>query len=197
MKIDWDLLLEYFPDVLKADGFDDAIIGFDDGSNRLIYSRDKVVEVLYREMPLEEAIEYAEYNTFGSYVGEQTPIFAYDFFLEKGNETDSRPWGTYEVLLDSPTCKVKQIVVDPGQRLSYQYHFFRREQWIVTQGVLTVILDGEEFTVLEGESISIPLGAKHRAWNKTETPVSFIEVQTGESFDESDIVRVEDDYERD
>lgn len=109
---------------------------------------------------------------------------------------ESRPWGTYEVLKDSPYCKVKEIVVHPFQRLSYQYHFFRREQWTVVEGILTVVLDGEEIEVLEGESISIPLGAKHRAWNKTEQVVKFIEVQTGESFDESDIVRVEDDYKR-
>ena len=47
-----------------------------------------------------------------------------------------------------------------------------------------------------GESIKIPLGAKHRAVNETDEIVQFIEVQTGESFDESDIVRIEDDYGR-
>jgi mannose-6-phosphate isomerase-like protein (cupin superfamily) len=33
------------------------------------------------------------------------------------------------------------------------------------------------------ESIKIPLGAKHRAWNETDEIVQFIEVQTGELFD--------------
>jgi mannose-6-phosphate isomerase-like protein (cupin superfamily) len=57
-------------------------------------------------------------------------------------------------------------------------------------------LDDEKVFRTRGESIKIPLGAKHRAWNETDKIVQFIEVQTGESFDESDIVRIEDDYNR-
>ena len=111
-------------------------------------------------------------------------------------ETDKRPWGSYEVLLDSKECKVKRITVEPEQRLSYQYHKKRREQWTVIKGTLTVILDGEEKIIKVGESIHIPLGAKHRAWNKTKDKVQFIEVQTGTYFGEDDIIRLEDDYMR-
>ena len=39
-------------------------------------------------------------------------------------EAESRPWGMYEVLLDSDTTKVKRITVAPGGKLSYQYHKF-------------------------------------------------------------------------
>tara|TARA_B110000908_G_scaffold166411_1_gene217471 strand:+ start:153 stop:494 length:342 start_codon:yes stop_codon:yes gene_type:complete len=111
-------------------------------------------------------------------------------------EIEHRPWGYYQVLSDTVEVKVKRIEVNPGSRLSYQYHHKRREQWTVTYGTLTVILDGEEIEVKTGESIHIPLGAKHRAWNKTDNLVRFIEVQTGTYFGEDDIVRLEDDYER-
>ena len=111
-------------------------------------------------------------------------------------EIESRPWGMYEVLLDSNECKVKEITVDPGQKLSYQYHTKRREQWTVTKGTLTIVLDDEKVFRETGESISIPLGARHRAWNETDEPVTFIEVQTGTYFGEDDIVRIEDDYNR-
>jgi mannose-6-phosphate isomerase len=111
-------------------------------------------------------------------------------------EVESRPWGMYEVLLDSPECKVKRISVAPNSRLSYQYHFKRQEQWTVISGNLTIILDGEKVFRGPGESIKIPKGAKHRAWNETDKLVQFIEVQTGEYFGEDDIVRVEDDYNR-
>ena len=47
-----------------------------------------------------------------------------------------------------------------------------------------------------GQSIKIPLGAKHRAWNETDELVQFIEVQTGTYFGEDDIIRIEDDYMR-
>ena len=107
-----------------------------------------------------------------------------------------RPWGAYEVLHDTSEAKVKIIEVDPRNRMSYQYHNKRREQWTVIYGELTVVLNEEEINVNAGESIHIPLGAKHRAWNKTDKPVRFIEVQTGTYFGEDDIVRLQDDYKR-
>ena len=60
------------------------------------------------------------------------------------NEIDYRPWGKYEVLLDSPDVKVKKITVDPNSRLSYQYHHKRQEQWTVVKGNLTIVLDDEK-----------------------------------------------------
>lgn len=111
-------------------------------------------------------------------------------------ELEQRPWGIYEVLLDTENCKVKEITVDPGQKLSYQYHTKRREQWTVVKGTLTIVLDDKKVFRETGESISIPLGARHRAWNETDEPVTFIEVQTGTYFGEDDIIRIEDDYNR-
>lgn len=65
---------------LKADGFDDAIIGVDERTMRLIYSVKKCIAILMKDMPYEEAIEYFEYNVTGSYMGEKTPIWCYDNF---------------------------------------------------------------------------------------------------------------------
>lgn len=111
-------------------------------------------------------------------------------------EVGERPWGRYFVLADETHYKLKRIEVNPGQRLSYQYHHKRQEQWTVIEGTATVILDDTEYTVNYGESIFIPLGAKHRIENRTDSPVVFIEVQTGTYFGEDDIVRIEDDYSR-
>jgi len=112
------------------------------------------------------------------------------------NEIDYRPWGKFEVLLNAPDVKVKKIIIDPNKRLSYQYHDKRREQWVVVKGNLTIILDGDKVFRYPGESIHIPMGTKHRAWNETDEIVTFIEVQTGTYFGEDDIVRLEDDYMR-
>ena len=111
-------------------------------------------------------------------------------------EHDERPWGCYDVLLDTDFTKVKLITVAPNQRLSYQSHKHRQEQWTVVKGTLLVVLNDEHKIVCEGESIHIPLGAKDRAWNKLDEMCQFIEVQTGTYFGEDDIVRYEDDYER-
>ena len=75
-------ILEYFEEdeFLKADGFDEAVIGVDEPSMRLIYSVSKCIEILCRDMNEEDAIEYFEYNVSGSYVGEKTPIWCEDLF---------------------------------------------------------------------------------------------------------------------
>lgn len=74
-----DELLEKYPEMelLTADGFDDAILGVDNISHRVVYSYDKMVELLTEEenMSYEDAIEFLEYNVVNAYVGEKTPIF--------------------------------------------------------------------------------------------------------------------------
>ena len=107
-----------------------------------------------------------------------------------------RPWGYYEVLQDTPYTKVKEITVDPGHRLSYQSHKHREEYWTCVQGELTVILDGKELYLPYGHSIRIPLGSKHRMWNKGKDQLKVVEVQIGSYFGEDDIIRYQDDYER-
>tara|TARA_R110000787_G_scaffold171077_1_gene283721 strand:+ start:181 stop:537 length:357 start_codon:yes stop_codon:yes gene_type:complete len=107
-----------------------------------------------------------------------------------------RPWGYYEVLVDSQYTKVKEITVNPGHRLSYQSHKHREEYWTCVQGELTVILDGKELYLPYGHSVHIPLGSKHRMCNKGEEDLKVIEVQVGSYFGEDDIERIEDDYKR-
>lgn len=76
-------IIETYDDVsfLKADGFDDAIIGVDEKDMRLIYSVSKCIDILKKDgMNYEEAIEFFDFNISGSYVGEKTPIWCYDEF---------------------------------------------------------------------------------------------------------------------
>jgi len=65
-------------DILFADGFNEAIIGFEPNMLKVVYSRSKVIEILMKDMSEEDAIEYAEYNTFNAYVGEKTPLWVDD-----------------------------------------------------------------------------------------------------------------------
>ena len=116
------------------------------------------------------------------------------------NYIEERPWGSFENLLDEKYCKVKRIIVKPGQRLSYQYHHKRSECWVVVQGRATVTLDGKDFEYESdnqlGNIVNIPVGTKHRVRNDEEIDLIFIETQTGTYFGEDDIVRIEDDYGR-
>ena len=73
---------EEYPDLLKADGFDDAIIGVVEriGVQAICYDQEKVIDILIERdgMGYEEAVEYFEFNIAGAWVGESTP-----FFLQK------------------------------------------------------------------------------------------------------------------
>jgi len=62
---------------LVADGFDDAIIGVEVTSGRVIYDCGIMVEILTEDekMTEEDAIEFIDYNVVNAYVGENTPIF--------------------------------------------------------------------------------------------------------------------------
>jgi len=85
--------------MLKADGFDEAIIGYTYDmvaqEERLIYSVEKCIEILMQDdMDYLEAREYLDFNTIGAYVGKQTPIFLEDIegIDIKWKENAKRVW---------------------------------------------------------------------------------------------------------
>ncbi len=72
-------ILENYPEeeFLKADGFDDAVIGFEFNTMRLVYDKNKMIHILIENdgMDYEDAVEYLEFNTWCAYFGEKTPIY--------------------------------------------------------------------------------------------------------------------------
>ena len=68
-------------DLLRANGFNEAIIGITEvkGERVFAYDYEKCVQVLRRDdnMTREEAIEYMDFNVAGSYVGVKTPVFVH------------------------------------------------------------------------------------------------------------------------
>ena len=111
------------------------------------------------------------------------------------NKSD-RPWGAYYVIHDEKNYKLKKIHVKPGERLSYQYHNLRSETWVVVKGSGLVTLNDKDIRLKYGDTITIPKLSRHRVFNDKKDDLIFIEVQTGDSFEEPDIVRVQDDYGR-
>jgi hypothetical protein len=76
-------IIERYPDedILIANGFDDAILGYDSSSGKVIYSIKKSIDILVSEgLNLEDAYEHFEFNVRGSYVGDKTPIWCEDDF---------------------------------------------------------------------------------------------------------------------
>jgi len=76
--------------MLKADGFDDCILGVSEGAalgnleepELLVYSSSKIIEKLAKDMTQEEAEEYFDFNILGAYMGAGTPIFVRDYIEE-------------------------------------------------------------------------------------------------------------------
>lgn len=108
---------------------------------------------------------------------------------------EERPWGDFEQFTANVPATVKIISVEPGHRLSLQSHTMRGEFWRVLEGALDVTVDDQSWTAQVGEDIWIPVGSTHRLGNSGATRGSILEIALG-TFDESDIVRYEDDYTR-
>lgn len=111
-------------------------------------------------------------------------------------DKDTRPWGTWEVLDGDDQFCVKRICVNPQSQLSLQLHHHRSEHWIIVKGEAEVTLGDNILIRRADEAVYIPVETKHRIKNKTDQVLEFIEVQTGDQLDESDIVRFEDVYGR-
>ncbi len=109
---------------------------------------------------------------------------------------DYRPWGWFESLVLAPFYQVKRLHVYACSSLSLQSHKFRSEHWVVTDGTATVQIEDEVFDLQANQSVYIEAGQKHRLSNKTDAPVTLIEVQTGSYLGEDDIIRYEDQYKR-
>jgi mannose-6-phosphate isomerase-like protein (cupin superfamily) len=141
-------------------------------------------------------------------------------------ETDfTKPWGAYfrlenaeaERFIDTYFSDIKDqfetfeglspkyLLVAPGERLSWQYHYNRAEHWRVLQGTVGVKLaddDTEPETYVEkteGELIQFPALKRHRLIGLDNYGVVveiWQHINPGQASDEADIVRVADDYKR-
>ena len=109
---------------------------------------------------------------------------------------EERPWGHYEILLDTPTYKVKRFVVKSGKRISYQYHNKRSENWVIVSGKGILTLNAENKEVSPNTIVHIDKKDYHRIHNIGIDDLVVIETQFGEYCGEDDIVRIDDDFNR-
>ena len=110
-------------------------------------------------------------------------------------EREARPWGYWYDIERTKDYRIKVMVVNPGARLSLQKHEHRTEAWTILEGSAVAKLNGSEFWLQTGESLTIPKGGVHRLSNRNEYPLVVLEVQRG-VCEELDIIRLEDDFGR-
>jgi mannose-6-phosphate isomerase-like protein (cupin superfamily) len=106
-----------------------------------------------------------------------------------------RPWGQFQQFVQNERVTVKIITVQPGHRLSLQKHGNRDEMWQVLDTPIYVEVDGRAWDAQVGEIVWVTAGAEHRMTNRSTQSGRLLEIAFGD-FDESDIVRIEDDYAR-
>ena len=75
MMVDGEMPLFIGSTQAEIKKYERAIIGQDDASLRVVYSANKIIEILSEEMTPKEAEEFYEYNILGAYMGEMTPIY--------------------------------------------------------------------------------------------------------------------------
>ena len=114
----------------------------------------------------------------------------------KNHRTVYRPWGYYKVLNQGEGYLTKMICVFKKGQLSLQSHNYRSEHWVVLSGSARVTLDNKTFMLKPGQSIDIPVKAKHSLANPYDEDLKIMEVQKGDKLVEEDIIRYKDIYGR-
>jgi len=106
-----------------------------------------------------------------------------------------RPWGYYRVLHDVVGCKVKELTVEPGQRLSMQRHSKRKEHWLVSEGkciVNSMTTNGYYLPpreLVKHDALDIDYDQWHQLTNPFDQPCRIVEIQYGIDCIEEDIER--------
>jgi mannose-6-phosphate isomerase-like protein (cupin superfamily) len=106
-----------------------------------------------------------------------------------------RPWGQFQQFVSNEAVTVKIITVEPGHRLSLQTHDHRGEMWQVLDVPIEVTVGERNWSAEPGETVWVPCSTVHRMANKSDRAGRLLEIAFG-TFDEADIVRLEDDYAR-
>jgi len=115
--------------------------------------------------------------------------------FKQGILEDHRPWGKFRRFPHEGVSSIKIITVNPGGILSLQYHNHRDEFWVVLDEGIEMTTGDRVWRPAAGEEIWIPKGTKHRARGVGDKPARAMELWVGPS-EESDIVRLEDAYNR-
>ena len=107
---------------------------------------------------------------------------------------ETRPWGDFVKYVENSPCTVKIITVNSGESFSLQYHKSRDEFWRIISGNGIATIGEEKLAIESKKEFFVPKGTLHRI-EAGDQNVVFLEIAYGQ-FDESDIVRTKDKYNR-
>ena len=112
----------------------------------------------------------------------------------KKSELTIKPWGSFRQFTLNQSTTVKTLNVNAGEELSLQTHASREEYWFVLEGHPQITLGDTVFTAGPGQEIFVEQGQEHRIAAPANN-IIILEIAYGQ-FDEDDIVRLSDKYNR-
>tara|TARA_B100000212_G_scaffold341272_1_gene323980 strand:+ start:61 stop:834 length:774 start_codon:yes stop_codon:yes gene_type:complete len=110
---------------------------------------------------------------------------------------EKRIWGSFYNLFESDGVKVKELIVSPGEGMSFQKHFKRSEIWLVSEGSCVVNYSNSDpnerrnVTLKKFDHYFVPVGDWHQITNPFNEACHLIEIQYGEDCIEEDIERLD------
>lgn len=107
---------------------------------------------------------------------------------------EERPWGNFERFCQNEKTTVKILQVNPNEELSLQFHHNRDEFWKVIEGSGIILIGNETRIGKKGDEFFIKRETNHQI-KTSDSSVSILEISFGD-FDENDIVRLKDKYNR-
>ena len=105
-----------------------------------------------------------------------------------------KPWGNFEQFSTNEKVTVKLLNVQPNEALSLQFHYHRDELWRVIDGAGYIVIGKKKIPVKKGDEFFIPRSTTHQIITNNFALI-ILEVSFG-NFDENDIVRLQDKYNR-
>jgi cytidyltransferase-like protein len=187
--------------IIRALGCVDAAISFDDKDGtalrlidavRAAYPQDRLIFANGGDRTRDNIPEMtAKGVTFVFGVGGEDKQNSSSWILREWQApTVEKLWGHYRVLHEAPGVKVKELVVEPGQKLSMQRHRYRSEHWHIAEGRAVVCLDGDIAVLSQHDAVEIDCGSWHCLANPFDEILRVVEIQYGLECVEDDIERV-------
>tara|TARA_Y100000992_G_C21254393_1_gene487699 strand:- start:342 stop:1118 length:777 start_codon:yes stop_codon:yes gene_type:complete len=110
--------------------------------------------------------------------------------------SEERTWGTFYEIFRDKNVKVKELILNPNQGMSFQRHFYRGELWFVSSGSCLVNYSEKEASkkkeiyLEKDDFFQIKKEEWHQLINPNDKPCKIIEIQYGEKVEEEDIERL-------
>jgi mannose-1-phosphate guanylyltransferase len=185
----FDALFDQLPKDKNGNSVNNNHISIDSHNNLIHGSQKKIATIGVDDLIIVDSGDALLIAKKGSSQRVKEVVSMIDDNLKNIHLTAHRPWGTYTVLEDSPSYKIKKLKINVGKKISLQKHMHRTEHWVVVSGTATVTKGDKTYIVSKNESDYIKIGEIHSLENAGKIPLVLIEVQVGEYTGEDDIVR--------